>query len=263
MEVAAGRGLKMRFSGKIVLVTGGSRGIGRAIAAGFAEEGAAVAVNYVQDEQAARSLVDQILTKGGRAMAVKADVSNRREVERMVQTVLDAWGGIHVLVNNAGVVVKESFFDISEDSWDAQFGVNCRGMFLVSQAVARWMKEDGGGRIVNVTSISGLVASPQGVVYSSTKGGSTALSKAMAVALAPYNITVNAIRPGTVRTDFNEDVFAVPGVEERVIARIPRGRVGMPEDIAGAAVFLASDQADWITGATLVIDGGFTVLGTS
>jgi NAD(P)-dependent dehydrogenase (short-subunit alcohol dehydrogenase family) len=253
----------MRFSGKVVLVTGASRGIGRAIAAGFADEGGTVAVNYVQDEQSAQSLVDAVLAKGGRAIAVQADVSSRRDVERMVQTVLDAWGGIHVLVNNAGVVIKEDLFDVSESSWEAQFGVNCRGMFLVSQAVARWMKDHGGGRIVNVTSISGLVASPQGVVYSSTKGASTALSKAMAIALAPYNITVNAIRPGTVRTDFNDDVFAVPGVEERVIARIPRGRVGVPDDIAGAALFLASDQADWITGSTLVIDGGFTVLGTS
>lgn len=251
------------FAGKVVLVTGGSRGIGRAIAERFATLGAAVAINYVRDEQAANSLVNHILKNGGRAMAVKADVSKRQEVGRMVQTVLDAFGGIHVLVNNAGVVIKEGFFDISEKSWDTQFEVNCKGMLLVSQAVARWMKENGGGRIVNVTSISGIVASPQIVAYVATKGGSTALTKAMAIALAPYNITANVIRPGTVRTDFNNDMFAIPGMEERVITRIPRGRVGVPEDIAGAAVFLASDQADWITGATLVIDGGFTILGTS
>jgi len=253
----------MLFKGKVALVTGGSRGIGRAIAHAFARAGAAVAVNYHRDEQAAQSLVDQILSEGGQAIAVMADVSKRPDVKKMVEGVLDTFGRIDILVNNAGMVIKQNFFEISEDSWDAQFGVNCKGMFLVSQAVALCMKENGGGRIVNVTSISGIVASPQIVTYVATKGGSTALTKAMAVALAPYNIRVNAIRPGTVQTDFNDDMFSIPGMEERVIARIPRGRVGKPEDIAGAALFLASDQADWITGATLVIDGGFTILGTS
>jgi len=250
----------MRLKDKIALITGGSRGIGRAISIEYAKEGARVAVNYVSHREAAEEVVKIIEDLGSEAIAVQADVSDKAQVERMVEEVMRKWGRIDILVNNAGIAPFVDFFDITEDIWDKTMAVNCKGIFLVSQAVARVMAKQGGGKIVNVTSISGLKATnPLQVAYCTSKGAANMLTKIMALALAPYKINVNAILPGTVETDINRDILADPTVRNGIIEATPLKSLGLPEHIAYAAVYLGSDEANWTTGALLVVDGGFII----
>lgn len=248
----------MRLEGKVALVTGGSRGIGRAICIEYAREGAKVAVNYASNAEAAEETVERITSEGGEAFAVRADVADKAQVDAMVKTVVDRFGRIDTLVNNAGVAPFVDFFDCDEATWDRTMAVNCKGIFLVSQAVARHMKQQGGGHIVNVTSISGVKATnPLQVPYCTSKGGANMLTKVMAVALAPYNITVNAILPGTIETDINRDILNQEGVREGIVQATPLRSLGLPEHIAHAAVLLGSDESNWTTGSLLVVDGGF------
>ena len=248
----------MRLAGKVALVTGGSRGIGRAVCVEYAREGATVAVNYASNSAAAEDTVGRITSEGGEAFAVQADVSDKAQVDAMVGSVIDRCGRIDTLVNNAGVGPFIDFFECDEETWDRTQAINCKGIFLVSQAVARHMRGHGGGHIVNVTSISGLKATnPLQVPYCTSKGGANMLTKIMAVALAPYNITVNAILPGTIETDINRAILNEEGVREGIIDVTPLRALGLPEQIAHAAVLLGSDESNWTTGSLLVVDGGF------
>ena len=248
----------MRLDGKRVIVTGGSRGIGRGIAIAMASEGARVAVNYTANEAAAREVVEAIKAGGTEAIAVKADVACKSDVDAMIAEVVGAFGGVDVLVNNAGVCHFLDFFEVTEQEWDFHQDINCKGIFLASQAAARVMKDQGGGRIVNVTSISGEKATdPQQVPYCASKGGANMLTQVMALALAPYGITVNAVLPGTIETDINRDILAQDGIEAAIIEATPLKTLGLPEHVAEAVIYFAGDQSGWTTGALLPVDGGF------
>lgn len=248
----------MRLKGKSAIVTGGSRGIGRGIALALASEGARVAVNYTANASAADEVVDMINKNGGEAVAVKANVSTKADVDAMIAEVVKAFGSVDVLVNNAGVCHFLDFFDVTEEEWDYHQDINCKGIFLCSQAAARVMREKGGGRIINVTSISGEKATnPHQVPYCTSKGGANMLTQVMAIALAPYNITVNAVLPGTIETDINRDILACDGVAEQIVDLTPLKSLGKPEHIAEAVIYFALDSSNWTTGALLQVDGGF------
>lgn len=249
----------MKLKDRIALVTGGSRSIGRAIAIGLAREGAHVAVNYVRHKEAAAETVDQIRSLGRRALAVQADTSVRAEVERMVSQTLAEFGRIDILVNNAGALTMKPFLDLTEEEWDSIVSTNLKGYFLVSQSVAREMVKRGRGKIINVTSEAQQKALPNLAHYCASKAGAYMLSRTMALELARYHINVNIIAPGPTLTDLNRERYRDPAVLERRVAGIPLGRMGNPEDIVGAAVYLASDDADHVTGAVIAVDGGTTI----
>lgn len=247
----------MRLQDKCALVTGGSRGIGRGIALALAREGAKVAVNYTANESAAQEVVGRIAEAGGEAVAVRADVASKADVDAMTVEVMRAFGRLDVLVNNAGVCHFLDFFEVTEEEWDFHQDTNCKAIFLCTQAAARLMKDQGGGRIVNVTSISGEKATnARQVAYCASKGGANMLTQVMAIALAPYRITVNAVLPGTIETDINRAILACDGVEEAIVNATPLRSLGQPDHIAEAVIYFASDAADWTTGSLLVVDGG-------
>ena len=237
--------------GKIVLVTGAGRGIGRAIAERFAEVGSAVAVNDI-DADSAAGTSQGISAAGGTAMAAPADVSDSSQVGAMVDAVKAEQGRIDVLVNNAGIVSPtRHFFEADEAWWRRIIDVNLTGHFLVSHPVARIMAKNGGGAIINMSSGGATRAHRSFTAYDATKGGIEALTRAMALDLGPYNVRVNALVPGAIDTSgMSLDQRALRG------ENVPLGRVGEPLDLTGAALFLASDDASYITGETLRVDGG-------
>jgi len=246
----------VQLEGKVALVTGGSRSIGRAIALAFAREGAAVAVNYVSHAEEARSATREIEALGRRAIAVKADTSQRVQVHAMVEEVTTRLGPIDVLVNNAGVQKRVYFLDLEEADWDWILGVNLKGYFLVGQAVAARMKARGRGRIINVSSEAGGFPAQRMTAYCVSKAGVAMLTKCMALELAQHGIRVNALAPGLTRTDINRKDLEDETFLKARLARIPVGRVLSPEDLVGAAVFLASSDSEMMTGMTLQVDGG-------
>ena len=246
----------MRLSGKVALVTGAQQGIGRAIALALARDGADVGVNFLDEPSAAERVADEIRSLGRRALAVQADVAQAASVEAMVTAVVDALGPPEVLVNNAGVFPRASFLELQEREWDHVLGVNLKGSFLCAQAVARALVAgDRPGAIVNISS-SAVRGDARGVHYSASKAGVVGLTRAMALALAPHRIRVNAIAPGL--TDTQQPRYG--NTEEQLAARageIPLGRMAQPEEIARVAVFLATSEACWITGELIHVNGGF------
>jgi len=246
----------MKLKGQVALVTGGSRSIGRAIALAFAREGAAVAVNYVTHAEEAQSAVREIEALGRRSLAVRADTSRRTQVHAMVDEVAERLGPIDILVNNAGVQKRVYFLDLEEADWDWMLGVNLKGYFLVGQAVATRMKARGKGKIINVSSEAGGFPSQRMTAYCVSKAGVAMLTKCMALELAPYGIRVNALAPGLTRTDINRKDLEDETFLKARLARIPLERVLAPEDLVGAAIFLASADSAMITGITLQVDGG-------
>lgn len=250
------------IEGKIGLVTGGSRGIGRAIAISLAHEGANVAVNYVRNRPAALSAVEEIRGFGTRADAFQADTSKPDEVQSMVDAVVETFGRVDILVNNAGVLKRTPFLEITEDEWDQIVNVNLKGYFSVSRRIAKLMIEQGGGCIVNVSSIFQDFAAPNLTHYSVAKAGVAMLTKQMALELAPFKIRVNAVAPGLIETDLNRADIANPAFRERRLTRIPLREVGKPQDVTGAVLFLVSDEARFVTGSTIFIDGGATIGGS-
>jgi len=249
----------MRLAGKIALVTGGSRSIGRAIALAFAREGADVAVNYVQHAAEAERVVREIQALGRRALAVQADTSKRAEVQAMVEEVWTRLGPIDVLVNNAGILKRVFFLDLEERDWDAILDVNLKGCYLVGQAVAARMKPRGRGKIINVSSDAASLPAPRVSAYCVSKAGVAMLTRCMALELAQHGIRVNALAPGLTLTDINRDALADEAFLKMRLERVPLGRVMSPEDLVGAAIFLASADSDMATGITVQVDGGRSI----
>ncbi|SRR6266849_4708783 len=243
------------LSDKVAIVTGSSRGIGRAIAQRYAAEGARVAVNWVTGENEAGAVVDAIKSAGGDAIAVQGDVSRAADVRKLVRATLDRYSRVDILVNNAGVMVSKSVLDTTEDDWDRTIDVNLKGAYLCSKEVVPIMLEQKGGRIINMSSNSGLYhpSAMRFTEYVVSKAGMNGMTKAMALALGPY-ITVNAICPGWIKTEMIEGTD--PEVETRILAETALGRWGTPDEIAGAALFLAGKDADFITGELLIVAGG-------
>lgn len=249
----------MRLKDKVALVTGGSRSIGRAIALGFAREGADVGVNYVHNEAAAADAVTRIQALGRRALHARADTSRRLEVEAMVEAVLKTFGRIDILVNNAAILKRTPFLEISEEEWDHVLDVNLKGYFLVGQAVAREMVKRRSGVIINMSSASQELAGINLTHYCTAKGGVRLLTRQMALELAQYNIRVNAIAPGLIETDLNRQDLASQEFRESRLSMIPLKVIGTPEDVIGAAVFLASAESRLATGSTIFLDAGQTI----
>ncbi len=246
-----------RLKDKVAVITGGSRGIGRAIASAMAAEGAKIVLNYYQDETAADEAVAEIERNGGEAVRVRGDVAVEADVEGLMQAALDRFGAVDILVNNAGISVLRPFLDISIEEWDRTHAVNLRGTFLCSQAAAKIMVQKGvKGRIISTSSIMARVGGGGLCAYAPTKAGQEALMRSMAVALGDHGITCNSVAPGTVRTDQNRADLSDPDKNAYMEGRVALGYLGDPADIAGPAVFLASDEASYITGETLLIDGG-------
>jgi NAD(P)-dependent dehydrogenase (short-subunit alcohol dehydrogenase family) len=245
----------------MALVTGGGRGIGRAIALGLAREGADVAITYTQHEADAKAVAAQVRALGSTGIALRADVALRTDVERLVERTAQELGRIDILVNNAGVVTRRPFLELPEDELDRVLAVDLKGPILLGQAVARQMVAQGrGGSIINVTSISAERAFSNLVHYQCAKAGLMMLTKGMALELASHGIRVNAVSPGLTATDINrEQRERQPELWKERAARLPLGRPGRPEDHVGAVIFLASDESAWTTGATIVVDGGQTV----
>ena len=244
-----------RLMGKVAIVTGGSRGIGRAIALRFAEEGARVVVNYRDRTAEAGAVVDLIQQAGGEAFAFAADVSRGADVRRLVDATVDRYRRIDILVNDAGVMIAKGLFETTEDDWDQTIDVNLKGAYLCSKAVAPLMIGQEGGTIINMSSNSGLYhpSAMRFTEYVVSKAGMNGLTKAMALALGPY-ITVNAICPGWIRTEMVEDTD--PAIVQRILDETALRRWGTPDDVAGCAVFLASAEASFITGELLIVAGG-------
>ena len=249
----------MRLEGKVAIVTGAARGIGRAIALRFGQEGARVAIVDVREAEG-QNTVRLIEAAGSQACFVRADVSDSAQVQAMVRAVLDRWGTVDILVNDAGICPFEDFLEMPEAVWDQVLDVNLKGYFLVSQAVAKVMVERGTkGRIIAVSSISAEFGGSHQAHYCASKAGINLLVKSMAISLGPHGITVNAVLPGTVETDINRDALADPAVRDYWSKRAPLGRLGQPEDIAGPVLFFATGDSAWCTGALLVVDGGTSV----
>lgn len=246
------------LTGKKALVTGASRGIGRGIALALAKQGADVAVNFRSNAEEAEKVVSEIKALGRDSFVVQADVSNAASVARMFGEIKSRWNKLDILVNNAGIVHFAPFEELTEEQWDAVLDTNLKGQFLCSQQAAKLMGQ--GGRIINIASIaSGGVGVGFSRIshYTASKGGVVALTENMALDLAAKGINVNAIAPGVIETDMTKALLADEKVKAGLLMRVPKGRVGKPEDIGAAAAFLASDEADYITGTVLYVDGGW------
>lgn len=243
----------MRLKNRVAIVTGASSGIGRAIALRLAEEGADVAVNYAHNEAGATEVAAAIQALGRRAMAIEADVTRPQQVENMVELVTGTWGGLDLLVNNAGVVRRGSLLEIDEPMWDEVIDVNLKGVFLCAQAAARWMLPAGKGTIVNISSMRGVEGGSTSMHYAAAKAGVIALTKSLARELAPV-IRVNGVAPGYVDTRIQAELTAEK--RQAVIDGTPLKRFGTGDDIAAAVAYFASDEASFVTGQTLLVDGG-------
>ena len=249
----------MKLTRKVAIVTGGSRGIGNAIVRTFAREGASVAVSYISSADQSKEVVEQITVNGGKAMAVRADVSDRHQVKEMISEVVLAYGRVDILVNNAGIIIGGTTLGTKEEDWDREMAVNLKGPFHCTQECARIMVQQKYGKIINVSSISGLGGAPQGeLAYCCAKAGLIALTMVAAQELGPYGINVNCIAPGWTRTDMTlqEAKGRIEEVENLKASMAAVRRIGEPEDIANAALFLASDESSFVTGQVIVADGG-------
>ena len=247
----------MKLQGKVAIVTGAATGIGKAIAMGMAKEGASVVIDYVGDPKLANEAAQGMQNAGGKAIAMEADISNPEQVNTLVQQSLKALGRLDIFVNNAGLEYKHPFTEYPFELWQKVIAVDLTGPFLCAQAAAKAMIAQGsGGRIINISSIHEDLPMPTNAPYCAAKGGLRMLMRTIAVELAPHKITVNNIAPGAIYTPIDADVEADQKFEQALMAEIPLGRWGKPEEVADLAIFLASDSAGYCTGSTFFIDGG-------
>lgn len=246
-----------RLEGKTAIVTGGSRGIGEAIALRLAREGANVAVCASRSVDAAEAVAEKIRALGQQAIAQQTDVSQSESVDTLIKTTLDAWGIIDILVNNAGITRDNLLIRMKEDEWDAVLDVNLKGAYHCIKAVTRSMMKARSGRIINVSSVVGLMGNAGQINYAASKSGLIGLTKSVAKELASRNITANAVAPGFIPTDMTAKLK--DDMQKQLIAQIPLGKLGSSEDIAAAVAFLASDDAAYITGQVIVVDGGMVM----
>ena len=250
----------MRLQDKVALVTGASSGIGAAVAARFAAEGAHVAVNYRPGSERDRDAAEAAAASfGTKSIAVEADVSKREMVEAMVARVVEEFGRIDVAVNNAGIEIQRGFLESTDEEWNRVLGVNLYGSFAVSQAAARAMvQQGGGGRLIYMSSVHEDIPFPGYTSYCASKGAIRMMMRNLCIELAPHGITVNNIAPGAIATPINQAVLDNPEAFRNALTEIPLGRFGKPEEVASVAVFLASDEAAYVTGSTYYVDGGLT-----
>ena len=244
----------MSIDGKVALITGGSRGIGRAIALRLAREGVKVAVNYRANEEAANIVVDAVTEMGGEAMAVCADVAQSAAVDDMVKRVLDSLGGVDILVNNAGIIHDSLLMRMTEEVWDDVVNTNLKGTYNCTKASLRYMVRQRWGRIISVVSVVGMEGNPGQSNYAASKAGIIAFSRSIAKEVASRNITVNAVAPGYISTEIVADLS--PEFKELIMSRIPQNRFGTVDDVANMVGFLASEEAGYITGEVVRVDGG-------
>ena len=249
----------MRLQGRNALVTGSSKGIGRAIAVRFGREGANVVVNYNSDPKGADEAVEEIRSFGGNATAVKADLGNVGSVRALLAASIEALGSLDVLVNNAGIESHAPFWDVTEADYDRVLSVNLKGVFFATQAMVNHLRATGRtGRIINISSVHEEIPFPNFAAYCASKGGLKMLTRDLAVELGPLGITINSIAPGAIETPINSKLLNDPTKLSSLLAQIPLERLGKPEDVAGLAAFLASEDAAYATGATYFVDGGLT-----
>ena len=247
----------VRLENKVAVVTGSSSGIGEAIALVFAQEGAAVVVNYSRREEAAQKVLQKVEAAGGKGLVVGADVSDPKEVEAMVQQAVSTFGRLDIMVNNAGMERKMPFLQTPFEVWQETIAVNLTGAWLGCQAAGKQMVDQGeGGRIINVSSVHEDLAMPTNSPYCATKGGVRMLMRTLAVELAPHDITVNNIAPGAIETPMDAPLEQNHDQMKELLSEIPLGRMGKPEEVANLALFLASDDSSYVTGSTLFVDGG-------
>lgn len=247
----------MRLKDKKAIVTGGGRGIGRAVAIAFAREGADVLVNYYSNDAAATEVVEAVQELGRKAIAVKADVSNYENVRSMVEQGIQELGGVDILVNNAGISMPGMLLKMTEESWDRIIDIHLKGAFNCTQAAARYMKEKEWGKIINVISTAGLFGTVGQINYASAKAGIIGFTKSASRELGRYGINVNVICPGVTATEMTSKVRSDAKLKEIYLSRIQLGHFAEPEEIAPAFVFLASEDAGYITGQVLAVDGGY------
>jgi glucose 1-dehydrogenase len=255
------------LEGQRALVTGANSGIGEGIARGLAEAGAAVAINYVSGEERANQIVTDICKAGGKAIAIRADVSKEFEVQAMFRTMFEHFGSVDILVNNAGLQKDAAFHNMTLDQWNTVIGVNLTGQFLCAREAVREFLRRGvvpeisssAGKVICISSVHDVIPWAGHINYASSKGGVMMLMKSMAQELAPHKIRVNSISPGAIKTPINTSAWDTPEAEALLLTKIPYQRVGETHDIARAAVWLACDHSDYVTGATLYVDGGMTL----
>lgn len=247
------------LTGQVAIVTGARRGMGRTHSLALAKAGAKVAVSDISQEDC-QIIVEEIKKAGGKALAVKCDVSKKEEVDNLVKATVDKWGKVDILVNNAGICQFKPFLELTEEEWDRTLDINLKGYFLCAQAAAKEMAKQKSGVIINIASVA---MGQQGIGFSNiahycaSKGGIVAMTEALALELAPFNIRVNAVAPGMIETPMIDTVKSDPKTLEALMARVPLRRIGKPEEVSNLVLFLASDDSSYMTGSTVVIDGGW------
>jgi glucose 1-dehydrogenase len=249
--------LPNRLTGKVAAVTGGDQGIGRAIAERLAQEGADIAICYRTNKKGADEVVEGITATKRRAAAFQADVGKISDGQRFIEQAVQALGKIDILINNAGLEKRADFWDVTEEDFDAVLNVNLKGMFFVTQAAVRHLRQAGrSGKIINISSVHEELPFPHFASYCASKGGIKMLTRNLAIELAPHKITINSIAPGAIETPINTRLLHDPVKLKELLENIPLGRLGKPEDVAGLASFLASEESDYVTGSTFFVDGG-------
>ena len=245
----------MNLKDKVALVTGASRGLGKAIALKLAAEGARVTVNYMNSADKAEEVVKEIISRGGSAASMRADITSLPEVEKMVDSLYEQFGRIDILVNNAGVTKDELLLSMTPEDWDIVIKTNLGGLFNCTKAVAKYMMVQKSGRIINISSVAGERGGRGQSNYAASKGGINAFTRSVAMELAPKKITVNAVAPGVVETEMSSTV--IRRAKDIILDAVALKRLGQPEEIANVVAFLASDDASYITGEVIRVDGGF------
>ncbi len=248
------------LNGKVAIITGGGRGLGRTMALALADAGADVVVTDLLIS-GAKEVADEILLKRRRSLSIKADVSKPMQVQRIVTKVMDRFGSADILVNNAGINIISPAEDFAVEDWNKVLSINLTGVFLCAQAFGRIMIKQGKGKIINIASVAGMVGTPHNAAaYNSTKAGVINLTRSLAIEWGKYNINVNAIAPGMIETELTKKRLENKEYYNYWIDRTPLRRVGKPEDLIGAVIYLSSEASNWLTGHTIVIDGGYTTL---